>query len=369
MKKQLINLLILGAISTSCSKKSIEVAPKAAPVKMARAIVRDVPSYIQTVGHMEAFSFVNIMAQADGRLIKTYFQDGADVNEGDLLFLIDQRPYLASLKKAEGALEESRANLMYDQRTVERNSKLVQDEYISQDTFDNLVTTLEANEGVVKQNKADVDTAEINLGYTTIYSPINARAGERFVYDGNLILESGATTLVTLNQITPIYASFFINEKDLPRVQRYQKKYGGLKTVITLEDPEVPSHEGTLSFIDNGIDLATGMIKLKSILPNEDKVLWPNQYVQVTLVLETLKDAVLIPFEAVQNNSKGKYVYVIKGSQTVEMRQIEVGQMQEDNTIVVLKGIKENERVVKEGQINLYDGAKVRVIKDFDEDD
>lgn len=370
MKRLAISLFIfMGMAFWGCSKKQAKPAPKPVPVTVARAVTKNVPNYIKTVGHMQAFNIVNIMAQADGRLMKTYFNDGDDINEGDLLFLIDQNPYLATLKQAEGALEESIANMMYAQRTAERNSKLVQDDYISQDTFDRLVSSAEADQGIVKQNEAEVDTAEINLSYTTIYSPINARAGERLIDDGNLILESAETTLVALNQITPIYATFFINEKDLPRVQRYQHKMGPLKTMVTVEDPEVPYYEGKLTFIDNGVDLSTGMIRLKATLENEDRALWPNQYVQITLVLDTIEDAILVPFEAVQNNSKGKYVYIVKGNQTVEMRMVEVGQMQEDNTIVVTKGLKNRERVVTEGQINLYDGAKIKIIKNTDEED
>jgi multidrug efflux system membrane fusion protein len=351
-----------------CSKKKVEQTERATPVKMTRAIAKTVPLYIKTVGHMEAFNIVNIMAQADGRLIKTYFNDGDYVQEGDLLFLIDQRPYLASLKQAEGALEESLANMMYAKRTAERNAALVQDDYISKDTFDSLVTNAQADEGAVKQNEAALDNAEINLSYTTIYSPITGKAGERLIDDGNLILESAETTLVTLNQLSPIYSTFFINGKDLPKVQRYQKDHP-LEVIVKVDDTEVSPYLGTLTFIDNGVDLSTGMIKMKATLLNEDRTLWPNQYVQVQLNLSTLEDAILVPFEAIETNSKGKYVYVIKGNQTVEMRQVTVGQMQEKNMIVVLKGLKEKEKVVTEGQMNLYNGAKVKIIQDANEDD
>lgn len=361
-------IFILGVFIFGCAKKKPLLEPKPFPVKVASTITKNIPEYIQTVGHMEAFNIVNIMAQANGRLIKTYFNEGDNINEGDLLFLIDQRPYLASLKQAEGALEESIANMMYAKRTAERNAPLVQDEYISQDTFDNLITNVQSDEGVVKQREAALDNAEINLSYTTIYSPINARAGESLVDDGNLILESAETPLVTLNQITPIYATFFINEKDLPRVQRFQKK-DSLKTIVTVGDPEVPNYSGILTFIDNGIDLSTGMVKMKATLKNEDRILWPNQFVQIKLILDTLEDTTLIPFEAVQNNAKGKYVFVVKGNQKVEMRQIEVGQMQADNMIVVTKGLQIREKVVTEGQINLYNGAKIKIVKDPDDED
>jgi multidrug efflux system membrane fusion protein len=372
MKKHFISIfvLVLGISLVGCSKKQMNKEPKPVPVKVARATTQSVPYFIKTVGHMESINIVNIMAQANGRLMKTYFNDGDFINEGDLLFLIDQRPYFASLKKAEGALEESIANMMYARRTAERNSKLVQDEYISQDTFDSLVTNVQADEGIVKQNEGVLEDAEINLSYTTIYSPITARAGQRLLDDGNLVLQNAETPLVTLNQISPIYATFFINEKDLQKVQRCQRQSnGGLQTIVTVEDPQVPSYKGPLTFIDNGVDLSTGMIMMKATLPNEDKTLWPNQYVQVQLNLETIEDAVLVPFEAVQTNSKGKFVFVVKGNDTVETRSVEVGQRQDDNSIVILKGLKDRERVVTEGQISLQNGVKIRIVKDQNEDD
>jgi len=230
----------LLALTLSCSTKKKKHEVKPVPVKVTTSITKDVPLYLKTVGHMEAYNTVHIMAQANGRLMRTYFNDGDDISEGDLLFLIDQRPYLASLKKAEGALEESIANMMYAKRTAERNTPLVKDEYISINTYDKLVTSVEADEGVVKQTEASFDTAEINLSYTTIYSPINAKAGERLIDDGNLILEDIETKLVTLNQITPIYATFFIGEKDLPNIQHFQEKNGELLTVISSENPHHP---------------------------------------------------------------------------------------------------------------------------------
>jgi len=354
----------LLALTLSCSTKKKKHEVKPVPVKVTTSITKDVPLYLKTVGHMEAYNTVHIMAQANGRLMRTYFNDGDDISEGDLLFLIDQRPYLASLKKAEGALEESIANMMYAKRTAERNTPLVKDEYISINTYDKLVTSVEADEGVVKQTEASFDTAEINLSYTTIYSPINAKAGERLIDDGNLILEDIETKLVTLNQITPIYATFFIGEKDLPNIQHFQEKNGELLTVISSENPHHPPYEGLLTFIDNEVDLATGMIKLKATLGNQEKTLWPNQYIEVKLILETLLDAVLIPFKAVQTNSKGKYVYTLKHDGTVELRQIKLGQRQESNLIVVTEGLSGHECVVTEGQLSLHHGSKVKVVED-----
>ena len=359
-KPLFLSTLLLFA-AAGCSKKQIPQKTKVLPVQAEKAIAKDVPKYISTVGHMKAYEIVNIMAQVDGYLTKTYFADGADVKKGDLLYLIDQRPYLANLEKAEGTLEKSIANFGYAERTAERNSQLLKDEYISQDQFDSLVTKVMADDAIVKQNQAEVETAKINLGYTTIYSPMDARAGQTEVDDGNLILKSQETTLVTLNQITPIYSVFFINEKKLPAVQRYKAKYHDLKVEITVDDPQSPTYEGVLTFIDNTIDISTGMVMLKGTHANKDKALWPNQYVKVRLILDTLENAVLIPSEAVQISPKGKYVFILKGNQTVDKRDITTGQMQEGNMIVVTKGLKAGEQVITLGQLNLYPGAKVIV--------
>jgi multidrug efflux system membrane fusion protein len=354
--------LIISLSLVGCTKKDKTEEVKAIPVKVAEAITKDVPYYIATVGHMEAYTTVDIMAQVDGYLMQTYFEDGDYVKKGDLLYLIDQRPYLADLQKAEASLEQSMANLKYAQRTAERNATLVKDDYISKDAFDNLVTNVLVDDALVNENRAAVETAKINLNYTTIYAPMDARAGESLVNDGNLILKSSESNLVTLNQIVPIYAAFFIGEKDLPKVQRYQKKYSKLITVITVEDPKTPPYDGDLTFIDNEVDLSTGMVKLKATVPNEERALWPNQYVGIKLILDTIEGAVLIPAEAIQESPKGKYVFVVKGDQKVEKRSVNVGQRQ-DELVVVETGVKEGEKVVTEGQINLRPGATVSLAK------
>ncbi|MEM7175081.1 MAG: efflux RND transporter periplasmic adaptor subunit [Chlamydiota bacterium] len=353
--------LIASFLLSSCHKKKEANAPAAIPVIARMAISNPVPLYIETVGHMEAYNTVDIMAQADGILIKTHFEDGADVKQGDILYSIDPSPYLAELQLAKGKLKQQLAEFSYSQRNAERNAPLVEDDYISKDDFDSIETTVVADNALVEQMLADVKTAEINLSYTEIYSPIDARAGFSLVDDGNLILEEAKTTLVALNQITPIYATFFIPGKQFPLLNHYQKQAGPLKTLITLDSPHAPSYEGNLTFIDNSIDLATGMIQLKATFPNESKELWPNQYVKVKLILDTIEDAVLIPMSAVQTSAKGKFAFVVRGNNTVKSVPIVLGQRQPGDWIVVNQGIRAGDRVVTDGHVNLYDGAKVSV--------
>lgn len=361
MKKFTAILLIFTCFA--CSKKPTQTAPQTSRVQVAKAIQKDVPYYLSTVGHMEPYQFVNIMAQVSGELIKKGFEDGADIREGDLLYVIDQRPYVAALEKAEGLFEESFAKLGFAERTAERNSELVKDEYISQNSFDSLITNVLTDDALVKQAQADVETAKINLGYTTITSPISARAGATKVYVGDVILEQAKQTLVTLNQITPIYSVFYVNGKHLPAIQKHTAREGALKVEVSVEDPSIPPYIGTLSFIDNEIDLSTGMILLKGTHPNENKALWPNQYVRVKVILDILKNATLVPTQAVQDSPKGKFVYVAKGNQTVEKRNVITGQLHEDETIVITKGVSAGEKIVTVGQMNLYPGAKIQIIE------
>lgn len=344
-----------------CEKKKQESAPQPIPIISGETLSRSVPLYIETVGHMEAYKTVDIMAQASGQLLKVHFDDGADVVAGELLYSIDPSLYLADLKLAQGELAQQIATLGYAKRNAKRNAPLVQDDYISIDNFDSLETTVVADDALVEQGVANVEKAEINLSYTSIYAPMDARAGFNLVKEGNLILEDARTTLVTLNQITPIYASFFIPGKDLPQLQRYQKKDIELPVLIFVEDPTLPPYEGRLTFIDNAIDLSTGMILLKATLPNNDKSLWPNQYVKVKILLDVIDDAVLVPSAAIQASSKEKFVFVLRANHTVKKQPVVLGQRQPGNWIVVKKGLKGGERIVIDGQLNLYDGAKVSI--------
>ena len=351
-------LFIFVILFSSCSKKEIKHEPRPIPVEIGEVIIKTVPYYISTVGHIEAFTIVNIKAQATGYLMNTYFQEGDDLKKGDLMYLIDQRPYIAALDLAEAILEENKANLGLAERTAARNTLLAKDDYVSKQVYDQYVTTVQADQAIIKENQASVDTAKINLGFTEIRAPIDARAGEWLVNNGNFILEAAETTLVTLNQITPIYATFFITGKDFPKVQRYQKKNGVLKTIITREDPESPPFEGMLTFTDNQIDLSTGLLRAKSTIPNEDKALWPNEYVHVDLILDMLENATLVPSSAMQESPIGKFVYVVKKDNTVEMRKVIAGQKHND-LILIKKGVNPGEKIVTSGQINLYQGALV----------
>ena len=354
----LVFLLLLGL---SCEKQRPKAAAKSPSVAIAQAKQGQAKRFIKTVGHMEAYATVEVMAQASGTLIKTHFEDGADVRKGQLLYSIDPKPYLAKLKLAQGQLQEEQARLGYAKRSAQRNTPLVAEDYISRDTYDQLTSTALADEALVQQKSADTELAAIHLGYTEIYSPLDARAGFSLVDDGNLLLENAETPLVVLNQLSPMYATFFIPGKDLPRLQRYHKQFGPLRACIAVDAPDGTRAEGVITFIDNQIDLATGMVQIKATLPNEDKTLWPNQYVKVEILLETLEDGVLIPVAAVQVTTEGDCVFVVQDDNTVKKQPVDLGQRQEDGWILVERGLAPQERVVVDGAMKLHDGAKVTI--------
>ncbi|GAB4193424.1 MAG: efflux RND transporter periplasmic adaptor subunit [Simkaniaceae bacterium] len=345
-----------------CHKKTAPHAKPAPPVKVAEAISKNVPLYIQTVGHVEAYNTVDIKSQVTGVITKLAFEEGSFVKKGDLLVSIDDRPYLAALHQAKAALSQSAAQLKYHKDTAKRNTPLVKEEYISQNSYENLITNVLVSKAEVKQNQAEVETAEINLSYCTIYAPIDGVAGNHMIDEGNLVIESDSSTITTLKQIMPIYATFYIIEKDLPKVRKLQNQEP-LKVLVSYEKDFSEREEGILTFIDNEVDTSTGMIKLKGTFSNENKFLWPGEYVNVRLILSIADNAILIPSEAVNINQKGKYVFVVTKEKRVEMRYVETGQ-QEDGYTIIKKGIDAGDNVVTEGQINLSDGIKVAVAKE-----
>jgi membrane fusion protein, multidrug efflux system len=358
MKHKIIYALFLFSVLSGCSKK-VQPVPPSVPVTIANSVECDIPIYLDYVGHIEAYTTVYVTSQIEGVLKSQLFMEGQAVNQGDLLFIIDPRPYQAALQKAEAALAQTMASLKYDEDTVRRYAKLIQEDYVSQLDFEKYITNVMTDQASVKQNLADIENAKLNLEYCYIRAPMNAVTGNVQIYVGNLIPNAGTTPLVTLNQITPIYASFFIPEKDLPKIQSLQKQ-GLLKTQVFLNQNYNCPYEGILTLVNNMVDENTGMILLKATLPNEEKILWPGEFIDVRLILGEEKDAVLVPSQAVQIGQNGAYVFIVKEGQTVEMRTVRVGQKYE-NYVSVKDGVKANETVVLDGQINLYDGSRISI--------
>lgn len=359
MKKWLILCLLLAA----CHKKETAPVIPVYPIKVGVAEQKEAPIFIETLGHVSSITAINIKSRIEGELTGVFFTQGQEVKQNDLLFTIDPRPYQAALKEAQATLEENLANLALAAEKVKRYRTLAKDEYYSQIDYETLQANYAATAALVEQNRAQVDSALINLNYCWIYAPIDGMMGLLQVDFGNLVANDGST-LTTLNQMAPIYVTFSIPEFKLPLVQTQVKKNGGdirLKVLAAYEDfTSGDVFEGKLFMIDNAVDQKTGMITLRAIFNNTDRELWPGQFIRTRLVLYVMPDAVIIPYTALQLTQKGPIVFVLKDDHTVEQRPVTLGQ-REDSNIVILQGLKSNETIVTEGQLNLYNGAKVEV--------
>ncbi|EKE08675.1 MAG: hypothetical protein ACD_17C00054G0001 [uncultured bacterium] len=344
---------------TACHYKEKAEPPKPSyPVKVASSIQRDAPLYIETLGHVDSITSIQMKSRIEGELTGVYFQQGQEVQKGDLLFTIDPRPYEAALKEAQAALEENLADLALAGEKVKRYRVLAKDEYYSQIDYETLQANYAATSALVEQDRARVDSALINLNYCWIYAPIDGMMGLLQVDYGNLVANDG-NTLSNLNQMAPIYVTFSIPECQLHRIQKYRKT-GVLKVLSAYENFQDEVFEGTLYMMDNSVDKNTGMITLRALYENKNRELWPGQFVRTRLVLTTIPNAILIPYTAIQLTQNGPVVFVVRKDSTAEQREITLGQREDDN-VVVLKGLTAHEIVVIEGQLNLHEGARVKI--------
>jgi membrane fusion protein, multidrug efflux system len=347
---------------SGCSKKSTQAAglPQFAPlVTVARASTRDVPVYLEEIGRSGAFESVTVTPQISGRITERSFEDGAELKKGQLLFTIDPRPYQAQLDSAQAQLAQSKAALDLAKTQLKMYDSIANTRAVSQIDVETKKNTVAVDEAQVQSNEAAVENAKLNLEYCYIHSPIDGRAGMRLVDVGNVV-QPNSTGLLLIQRLDPIYADFTITEADLPEVQQELAR-GTLRALVRIPaDPPNRAREGKLTFVDNIVQNATGTVNLRATVPNADHHFWPGQFVNVTLVLATVKGAVLIPNQATEISQQGPYVYVVKPDDTAELRQVTLGQRQGED-VVVTKGLADGERVVVTGQLTIQPGAKVRV--------
>ena len=330
-----------------------------APVLVTRAIETNVPVLIDPppVGHVMPYSTVTIRPQVGGVLSRVHFQEGQEVKKGDLLFTIDPRPTQAALATARANLARDRAQRENAKIQFGREQKLFEQKLISQDEFDTSKAGLDALEGTVAADEAAVTNAELNLEFTGIRAPFDGRTGSLQFHEGNVV-KAPDDTLLTINQIHPIYVVFAVPEQYLPEIKREMREKT-LKVMATFQNMDAPP-QGELTFIDNAVDTTTGTIQLKATFPNEDNALWPGQFVQVALTLSELTNAIVVPSQAVQTGQDGDFIYVVKPDQTVEQRPVTIGITSQGGT-VVQSGLKAGETVVTDGQLRLAPGVKVNV--------
>jgi len=330
-----------------------------APVLVAPAVETNVPVLINPppVGHVMPYSTVTIRPQIGGVISQVHFQEGQEVKKGDLLFTIDPRPMQAALDAARAALARDQAQLENAKIQFDREQKLFDQKLVSQDEFDTSKAGLDALIGTVAADHAAITNADLNLEFTGIRAPFDGRTGSLQFHEGNVV-KAPDDTLLTINQIHPIYVAFAVPEQYLPEIKREMREKT-LKVMATFQNMDAPP-QGELTFIDNAVDTTTGTIQLKATFSNEDSTLWPGQFVQVALTLSDLTNVVVVPSQAVQTGQNSQFVYVVKPDQTAEERPVTIGITYQGET-VVQSGLQAGETVVTDGQLRLEPGVKVSI--------
>lgn len=349
-------LLLAGCSGDDKPKGPAERPP--APVSLGQSAAKSVPVTVLAIGRVEALATVSVRSQASGVLQKVHFEEGQLVKTGDRLFTIDPRTYQTALDQAVANLERDQAQLKEYRQEAERNRKMVERNFVSVQDYEQAVAKAESQAATVKADQAAVEKARLDLSYCSIDSPLNGETGSLLVNAGNLV-QVGSDTLVVIKQIQPCYVSFSVPERDLPAIRQYQAK-GRLRVGASLPAPAQQSWSGELTFIDNQVDAKTGTVALKGTFANPDAGLWPGQFVNVNLELYTLDQAVTVPGRAIQNGPQGTIVFVVKDDMTVDARPVKLGPVVGPETVVT-EGVKTGEKVVVDGQLALYPGAKVFV--------
>ena len=418
----LLPALVLAA-TAACSGGNAEskqqpqpVRRPAVPVAVAAVERKEMPIQIQAIGTVEAYAVVSVKAQVGGELMRVHVKEGQDVRKGDLLFTIDPRTYEATLAQVQANLAkdqvqvqqaravlqrdiarvgQARANLVRDQAQAtnaqaqeKRYADLFGKELVSREQYDqvkanaeSLTATLRADEAdvrsaeetvradeaairsaeqTVRADEAAVENARLQLGYTTIRSPVNGRAGSLGMNEGNVVRATGTndSTLLVINQVEPIYVSFTVPQQRLAEIKRYMAD--ATLAVDTVPSGETRAVRGAVTFIDNAVDVTTGTIRLKATFANHERRLWPGQFANVSLTLALQPDSIVIPSQALQTGQQGAFVFVVKPDATVETRRVVTARAQGNETIIA-NGLQAGEQVVTDGQARLTGGAKVEI--------
>lgn len=346
----------------ACSGPKSEGPPPVPPVPVAAAAVsqKTVPVTLRTIGTVEAYTTVSVKALVGGELVKVHFQEGQEVKEGQLLFTIDPRPHEAALREAQARLARDQALMKKAQDDARRYARLIQEDLISREQYDQVMATAQALEATVRADEAAVETARLKLGYCSIRAPISGRTGSLLVHQGNLVkAEDEKKALVVIHQIQPIYVSFTLPEQHFGAIKEAMAA-GPLPVLVQVSGEDARPLTGGLTFVDNAVDPATGTIRLKATFANEARSLWPGQFVEVHLRLADEPGALVVPARAVQAGQGEQFVFVVKPDRTVEYRAVTV-KRQLEGEAVIDKGLAAGETVVTDGHLRLVPGARVEV--------
>ena len=339
-------------------------AGRPVPVVAGEAELRDFPIYLNGLGIVQPYYGVTVRARVDGELQQVYFQEGENVQKGDLLAQIDPRTYQAQLDQAKAKKAQDEALLANAKLTLQRDAQLIKNSVIDQQTYDTQKYTADQMQAQVQADQAAIDNAQTQLDYTHIVAPIPGRVGIRLVDPGNIVRSTDTGGMVIINQVQPISVLFTLPQQDLKKVRDALAQNKSLKVLALDRDNLSTLSEGTLAVLDNQIDSTTATVKLKATFANANYELWPGQFVNVRLLVGTRPDAVTVPAQAVQRGPNGMYVYVLGADGKAEMRTIKVGSV-EDNRMLVESGLQAGERVVVDGQYRLQPGASVEITRNM----
>jgi membrane fusion protein, multidrug efflux system len=341
----------------------------ARPAAPAQLVVADVavqsptPILVTAIGTVQSIATVMIKSRVDGEIAKVHFEEGQEVKEGDILFTLDDRGVRAQLQQAEANLERDRAQLERFKLEVTRQTELAHRGVASPQKLEDVTTSVAVTEATVRASAATVENARVNLNYTTIRAPITGRTGSVALKRGNVVkavdTAAAAVPLVTITQLRPIYVALTVPERYLADLRTAMAE-GPVPAVVTVPNQPKTPITGTLTFIDNQVDVATGTISLKAKFPNDDDRLWPGQFVNVTLTLGVQADAVVVPSAAIQAGPNGPYVFLVRPDSTAELRLVQVNRTLNDRTVIA-DGLVAGDRVVVDGQMRLGNGTRVSV--------
>ncbi len=356
------------ALLSACSGDPSAEEPKAksrqrppVPVEVASVLSKNVPVQATAIGNVEAYATVAVKSRVSGELVGVHFQEGQEVKEGDLLFTIDKAPYEVALKEARARLERDQALARKAQDDVKRNAPLAERDFVSRQAYEQYKSAAEAAEASVKADHAAIENLQLQLSYCSIRSPISGRTGSLLIQRGNLIKGNDENkSLVTIHQIQPVFVTFALPEKFLGQINR---SMGETKMQVLVDTQNPMSSEpiaGTVTFVNNTVDVSTATIRLKASFPNRDRRLWPGQTVNVLLTLGIHRNAVVAPSQAIQTSQSGPYAFVVLSGGTAEMRPVVLAR-NTNGEAVIEKGLAPGEMVVTDGQLLLTPGAKVSV--------
>ncbi|MFZ0815729.1 MAG: MdtA/MuxA family multidrug efflux RND transporter periplasmic adaptor subunit [Candidatus Sulfotelmatobacter sp.] len=355
---------VLCAFLSSCTsdpnqKKAQAAGPRAVSVAVAKVQTQDVPVYLVGLGSVTAFYTANIKSRIDGQIMRVNFQEGQIVKEGDLLILIDPRPYQVQLEQMQAQLFKDQATLRDAKLNLDRYTTLIPSGSIAQQQVDTQKSLVDQLDGQVRTDQAQIDNAKLQIVYCNITAPFTGRVGLRQVDPGNIVHAADTNPMLILTQLQPIAVVFTLPEDELPTVAQHMKN-ATLAVEAYSRDNATKLATGKLQTIDNQIDPTTGTAKLKAVFDNKDNQLWPNQFVNANLLLETRKNSLVLPAAALLRGPQGTFVYLVKPDNTVEARPVAVA-LTQGNITVVSSGLNPGDTVVTDGQDKLQTGSTIEL--------